>query len=60
MCMIQDLQGKFFEEGDIVAYVGFDYKIKIGKAIIKDDKLVLELENKLGYSKLDNKCLIIY
>lgn len=56
---MQDLQGKFFEEFDKVVYVGEDSKIKIGKAVIKDDKLVLELQNKLGYSKLGKSCLII-
>lgn len=56
--MPQDLQGRFFNEGDSIAYVGFDNKIHIGKAVMKNDKLFLELKNK-GYSKLSKRDLII-
>jgi len=55
----RDKRGIFFKEGDDVAYVGFDYKIHIGRAVIKDDELVLELENIKGWSKLGSNCLII-
>jgi len=57
--MIQDLQGRFFEEFDTVAYIGFDNKIHIGRVVTKDNKLVLELSNNLGYSKLGKGDLII-
>lgn len=56
---MQDLQGRFFEEFDRVAYIGFDSKIHIGEAVIKEKRLVLWLENKKGFSELGRGCLII-
>jgi hypothetical protein len=57
--MKQDLKGRFFEDGNEVAYVGFDDEIHIGKAVIWKENLVLQCENNVGFSKLNSKCLII-
>ena len=56
---MQDLQGRFFEEGDSVAYVGFDNKIHIGKARIYEGKLMLEIGEGAGWSTLGKGDLII-
>ncbi len=58
--MKKDLQGRVFQPGNSIAYVGFDHKIHLGVAILKDKKLVLELEDKIGTSRLSDECLIIY